>query len=128
MKILLSFAVVSALSLSVFAAEKKSELKCVNAAVKATVMHNHKTFKVGTSSCGIKLLHAGEHKETYIVCTSDETDPMEYITVMAKNKNCKAEYIDSTNEASTPSFDDDNGLLKSIECSIDFGDKKLACN
>lgn len=127
MKFLLTAISISTLSISALAADK-TKLKCTDAAVKATVSKNYKTFKASTSSCGIKLLHAGSFKETYIVCTSDETDPMEYIAVMDKNKNCKADYISSTNEASTPTFDDNTGLLKSIECSIDFGDDKLVCN
>lgn len=128
MKALFSVIAISMLSLSAVAAKDKTQLKCTDAAVKATVSKNYKTFKASTSSCGIKLLHAGEFKETYIVCTSDETDPMEYIAVMSKNKGCKADLISSTNEAQTPTFDDNTGLLKSIECSIDNGDDKLVCN
>lgn len=108
-------------------AEEKKSLKCVNKAVIASVKHNFKSFGAGTGSCGIKLLHAGDFKETYIACTSDETDPMEYIVVMNSHKGCKTEYVGSTNEGSVPTFDSEDGLLNSISCSIDSGDKKLVC-
>lgn len=128
MKAIYSVLLTTVLSFSAFAAKEKTQLKCTNDAVKAAVSTNYKNFKVSTSSCGIKLLHAGEFAETYIVCTSDETDPMEYIAVVSKKKGCKVELIKSTNEASTPTFDDNTGLLKSIECSMEFDVGKLVCN
>jgi hypothetical protein len=51
---------------------------------------------------------------------------MEYIVVMTKQA-CKVDYVDSTNEAATPTFDSEDGLLKSIGCTIDEADGKLIC-
>lgn len=115
-------------TIALTAQAKEQELKCVNKAVSGATLKNFKNYGASTNSCGIKLLHAGDFKETYIVCTSDETEPTEYIVVMDPNKKCKMDFIASTNESSTPTFDSDEGLLKSIECSIDNGDNKLVCS
>lgn len=124
LKLITAITLFSTVALSASAAT--SDLKCVDNAVKSTVRHNFKNFGVSTNSCGIKLLHAGTFKETFLVCTTDETDGMEYIVVMEK-KACKAVHISSTNEGETPAFADNNGLLNSVECSIDEGDEKLVC-
>lgn len=110
--------------------------KCADEAVKAAVSKNFKSFGASTSSCGIKALNIADHLETYMVCTSDETDPMEYIVVMqtAKSnskgdivKRCVPSFVGNSNDAKTPNFESEEGLLKSIECSIDNGDNKLIC-
>lgn len=107
-------------------AKNTNELKCADKAVMATVTKNFKSFSVSTNSCGIKLLNKGVFSETYIVCTTDETDTMEYITVM--DKNCKPLLVTSSNEGEAPAFENDKGLLDAVSCSIDEGSKKLNCH
>lgn len=106
-------------------AKNNTDLKCADKAVMATVMKNFKSFKVGTNSCGIKLLNKGIFSETYIVCTTDETDTMEYVTVM--DRYCKTLLVTSSNQGEAPAFDNDKGLLNAVSCSVDEGSGKLDC-
>lgn len=106
-------------------AKSNNELKCADKAVMATVMKNFKSFSVSTNSCGIKLLNKGVFSETYIVCTTDETDTMEYVTVM--DRNCKTLLVTSSNQGEAPAFENDNGLLNAVSCSADEGSGKLSC-
>jgi hypothetical protein len=133
-QLLVSF-FVSGFSVTAMAAKDKS-LQCIDTAVKAAVQTNYSNFGASTSSCGIKLLNKGNYSETYVVCTTDETDPMEYVVVVTpssynqqteSSETCKVKFVDSTSDASTPTFESEEGLLKSIACSIDNGDEKLIC-
>lgn len=114
----------------------ENQPKCAGEAVKAAVSKNFKSFGASTSSCGLKALNISEHLETYLACTSDETDPMEYIVVLKPTKTdskgkvvkkCATEYVGSSSDSETPNFESEDGLLKTIECSIDYGDNKLIC-
>jgi hypothetical protein len=130
MKTMFKFAIGTLILCSAFAAQAETadpSLKCVNKAVQQATLKNFKTYGASSNSCGVKLLHKGEFKETLIVCMSDETEPSEYIMVMDPNKSCKVDFISTTNESSTPTFDSNDGLLKSISCSIDNGEGKLSC-
>lgn len=111
-----------------FAAQKQ-ERKCADEAVRVATMNNFKRFGAATGSCGAKLLTAGAYSETYLVCVSDETDPSEWVVIMDKKtkKGCKAAYADSQYDSETPNFQSDEGLLKTVECSVDYSDSKLIC-
>ncbi len=110
-----------------FAVETQ-ELKCADQAVKAATLNNFKRFNASTGSCGAKLLTAGDYLETYLVCVSDETEPSEWIVVMSKKGDkCKVKYADNQYDSETPNFESSEGLLKTVECSIDYGDNKLVC-
>jgi len=133
-----TFLILTAITLSSTAfAIEATKSKCANEAVYAAVAKNYKTFDVGTSSCGIKALNIAEHLETYVVCTSDETDPMEYIVTVIPNKadktgqtskKCVVDYVSSSSEGETPSFESDAGLIKDAqECSVDYGDAQIVC-
>lgn len=108
---------------------KKELLKCADEAVRTATMKNFERFGAATGSCGAKLLTAGDYSETYLVCVSDETDPSEWVVVMDKKtkKGCKAKYADSQYDSETPNFQSDEGLLKTVECSVDYSDSKLIC-
>lgn len=99
---------------------------CVDEAVRASVLHNFETHGVNTNSCGIKALNIGEMAETYLACTSDETEPTEYVVVMNKS-NCELSFIGAATQASTPSFESQEGLLDSISCEIDGYDEIFEC-
>lgn len=116
---ILSFVVFSQFSFS-------QEIECVDEAVKKTTLFNKEKYGAGTSSCGIKKLHLGQFKNTFLVCTSDETEPTEYVVIMTKG-HCKPEVISPVTEARTPSFDDDSNLLDSVECSIDSEESEVTC-
>ncbi|MES2800883.1 MAG: hypothetical protein V4654_00195 [Bdellovibrionota bacterium] len=105
------------------------ELQCADQAVKTATMKNFKRFGASTGSCGAKLLTAGAYSETYLVCVSDETDPSEWVIVMKKaNKGCHVKYADTQHDSETPNFESSEGLLKTVECSIDHADNaKLIC-
>lgn len=130
MKILLSIIGFCTLfSLSSTAAEN---LKCADQAVRAATEKNFKRFGASTSSCGAKLLSAGNYLETYLVCVSDETDPSEWIVVteVAKadrsgriTRRCAVSFAEVQYDSSTPHFEnsDDPDLLKTKECSADHG-------
>jgi hypothetical protein len=109
---------------------------CANQAVYAAVEKNYKTFEAGTNSCGIKALHIGETLETYLVCTSDETDPMEYVVTVQPtkyndgkpNELCAVSYVEVSYDSETPDFDSDEGLIANTQnCKIDYGDDKVIC-
>lgn len=110
-------------------ASQTQDLKCADEAVKAAILSNFKRFGASTGSCGAKLLTAGDYLETYLVCVSDETDPSEWVVVMdKKGKGCKVKHADSQYDSETPNFESSEGLLKTVECSIDYGDNaKLIC-
>lgn len=125
MKSLAMTLLVLAFAQTSFAAQ---ELKCADQAVKAATMSNFKQTNASTGSCGAKLLTAGDYLETYLVCVSDETDPSEWVVVMSKKGGkCKVKLADNQYDSETPNFESSEGLLKTIECSIDFGDTKLVC-
>lgn len=135
---LVSIVLVS-LTLSAAAFAKKSEApQCADQAVYAAVAKNYKSLDVSTSSCGVKALNVGSQLETYVVCTSDETDPMEYIVTVRPSKydvkkntskKCVVEYVSSASEGSTPSFESEDGLVKGAqECSVEYGDGKINCS
>ncbi len=103
--------------------------KCANQAVESAVTKNFKRFGASTNSCGATLLSAGEYRETYLVCVSDETDPSEWVVVI-NTVQCKVEYAGTQSESETPTFDSLNPaqLLKTQECSADQGlDGKVHC-
>lgn len=125
---------ISATDEDVIASENQP--KCANEAVKVAVRKNFRNFGASTSSCGLKALNISEHLETYLACTSDETDPMEYIVVLKPSKTdskgnvikkCATEYVGSSSDSETPNFESEDGLLQTISCSIDNGDNKLIC-
>ncbi len=103
-----------------------NEPQCVDQTVRQTVMHNFSKFGASTNSCGIKALNIGDFLETYLVCSSDETEPTEYVVVVNAD-TCETAFIDAATEASTPNFNTDGGLLESVECSIDGYDSQLTC-
>lgn len=110
-----------------FAAQKE-ELKCADIAVRTATKANFKRYGASTSSCGTKLLTAGDYLETYLVCITDETEPSEWVVVMSKKGNiCKVKFADNQYDSETPNFESSEGLLKTVECSIDYGDNKLVC-
>lgn len=136
MKITLIILALVSSSLTAYA-KSTQQTSCHDQAVIAAVKHNFKSFGAGTSSCGIKPVQISEQLETYAVCTSDETEPMEYLVVVEKNvwtqnkpvKKCVVQYIGNTYDSQTPSFEDETDLIQNaIGCSIDSGDKKLVCN
>lgn len=139
MKSILILSVLALTSTTAFATRLSTPAKtpsCANEAVYAAVAKNYKTFEAGTSSCGVKALNLGNNLETYIVCTTDETDPMEYIVTVnplkyVKDKDpkkCAVEYVSSSHESSTPTFESEVGLIKGAqECSIDYGDAEIKC-
>lgn len=112
--------------------------KCADEAVASAVTKNYKTFKASTGSCGIKALNLGAHLETYVVCTSDETDSMEYIVVVEKSKYdsktkkstpCVVSYVGNLTDAATPNFESEDGLIADAQgCSISDGkNAKISC-
>lgn len=128
------------IAIAVFASSaataKSYQPECHNEAVKAAVMSNYKKFGAGTNSCGLKALHLGEQLETYIACTSDETDPMEHIVVMEKVRSgrngkitgrCVVGFVDVLTDAQHPNFESEQGLIETVECTIDSSDEKLIC-
>jgi len=119
-------AIFLSLILAVSATEAANQPKCVDEAVKHTVFFNAHKHGVGTNSCGIKALNIGHFYETYLVCTSDETESTEYV-VTVDSKTCVAEYTVAATESSTPNFENTNGLLKSVSCDIDSSDYILNC-
>lgn len=120
-----------ALGLTLFAAQFSfgETLKCADAAVKAAMESNYKSFHNSGGTCGAKLLTAGDYTETYLVCVSDETDPSEYVVNM-KRDGCKVQFADAQHDSQSPHFEDDKGLLKTKECSVSDdgkGKAKVIC-
>lgn len=139
MKSFLILTVVALTSLTTFASKSSATAKtpnCANEAVYAAVAKNYKTFEAGTNSCGIKALNVGSNLETYIVCTTDETDPMEYIVTINPLKQvdgkpaakCAVEYVAASHESATPTFESADGLIKDAQvCSIEYGEAVINC-
>ena len=139
MKLFLTLSVLVLTTTSAFASRLSTSSTtptCANEAVYAAVAKNYKTFGASTSSCGVKALNLGNDLETYIVCTTDETDPMEYIVTInptkyvkdKEPKKCAVEYVSASNETSTPTFESEEGLIKGAQqCSIDDGAAVIIC-
>ncbi|MBC7419757.1 MAG: hypothetical protein H7328_03420 [Bdellovibrio sp.] len=119
------------LMLLTFPKAKANEIRkadCANQAVKAAVEANYRAFDASTSSCGVKAIQVTQDYETLLVCTSDETEVMEYTIVLGKRAGeaCTISKVTMTSDSSAPHFDSSVGLLTAVECSISYGDRKTA--
>jgi hypothetical protein len=42
-------------------------------------------------------------------------------------KTCAVDYVQTASDSETPNFENEDGLIDTIRCSIDSSDKKLIC-
>lgn len=113
----------------------QNNLECANKAVEVATTKNFKVHGANTGSCGAKLLTAGKFLETYLVCISDETDASEWVVVMKKNvfknnkivQTCGVASAEVQYESQTPNFESQDGILNTVECTMENDDQKAKC-
>jgi hypothetical protein len=100
---------------------------CVDPAVEAVVLKNYQTFGTSVDSCGIKPLYRSSQSDTYLVCTSNENEDIEYIVTVEKDM-CETSTIGIATRGEAPGFETDEGLIiDAIECQISSHDHVLRC-